>query len=70
LLGRIKEEDWTLVTNNTEEFRDRYRRKVDLHAGVVFLVGGIGFKAQRAAMIVALEEIDRDVDLTNTEILV
>ena len=37
LLERIRDEDWTLVTNNVEEFRARYRRKVDLHAGVVFL---------------------------------
>jgi predicted nuclease of predicted toxin-antitoxin system len=46
LLKRIREEDWTLVTNNVDEFRTRYRRKVDLHAGVVFLVSGAGFDTQ------------------------
>jgi hypothetical protein len=34
------------------EFRDRCRRKVDLHAGVVFLVGAAGFKAQTASMAI------------------
>ena len=44
LLERISDEDWTLVTNNVEEFRARYRRKVDLHAGVVFLVSNAGHR--------------------------
>lgn len=70
LLERIRKEDWTLVTNNIVEFRDRYRRKVDLHAGVVFLAGGVGFKAQMALMLAAIDDIDRDCDLLNMEILV
>ena len=70
LLGRIKEEDWTLVTNNVEEFRARYRRKVDLHAGVIFLVESARLEAQRASLTAALDDIDRDGDLTNTEVLV
>jgi len=70
LLDRVRREDWTLVTNNVQEFRDRYRRKADLHAGIVFLIGGAGFEAQRAAMTAAIDEIDRDGDLTNTEMLV
>lgn len=70
LLERIRREDWTLVTNNVEEFRVRYRRKVELHAGVIFLVGGAGFEAQRAALNAALDDIDRDGNLTNAELLV
>ena len=70
LLQRIKDEDWTLVTNNVEEFRARYRRSVDLHAGVVFLVGVTGTETQRRALAAALHDIDRDADLTNTEMLV
>ncbi len=36
----------------------------------MFLIGGVGFKAQKAAMMAAIDEIDRDSDLTNTEMLV
>ncbi len=48
----------------------RATAQVDLHAGVVFLVGGVGFGAQRASMLAALDDIDRDGNLTNTEVLV
>ncbi len=70
LLERIREEDWTLVTNNVEEFRARYRRKADLHAGVVFLISSAGFGTQKGALNAALDDIDRDGDLMNTEVLV
>ena len=70
LLQRIREEDWTLVTNNVEEFRARYRRRVDLHAGVVFLVANAGIEAQKGALDAALDDIDRDGNLMNTEVLV
>lgn len=36
LLERIQNEDWTLVTNNVDEFRKRYARKAVLHAGAIF----------------------------------
>jgi hypothetical protein len=70
LLERISNEDWTLVTNNVEEFRTRYRRKADLHAGVVFLVSNAGLDRQKGALNAALDEIDRDGNLVNTEVLV
>ena len=70
LLKRVRDEDWTLVTNNVEEFRARYRRGADLHAGVVFLVGVTGTETQRHAFAAALDDIDQDADLTNTEIVV
>jgi hypothetical protein len=56
--------------NNVEEFRARYRRNVDLHAGVVFLVAGAGFKAQKDALNAALYDIDEDSNLMNAEVLV
>jgi hypothetical protein len=49
-LDGIRKEDWPLVTNNVAEFRDRYRRKLELRAGVVFLIGVAGLAAQRSAM--------------------
>ena len=70
LLERIRMEDWTLVTNNVEEFRARYRRKVDLHAGVVFLVSSAGIDTQTGALNAALDDIDGDGNLLNTEVLV
>jgi hypothetical protein len=69
-LGLLSEKDWTLVTNNVEEFRARYRRRVDLHAGVVFLVASAGIEAQKGALDAALDDIDRDGNLMNTEVLV
>jgi hypothetical protein len=70
LLERIKKDDWTLVTNNIEEFRARYRRKLDLHAGAIFLVTSAGFEIQRDALVAALDDMEHDGDLTNTEVLV
>ena len=70
LLERIRMEDWTLVTNNVEEFRARYRRRVDLHAGVVFLVSSAGIDTQTGALNAALDDIDGDGNLLNTEVLV
>lgn len=71
LLARIEAEEWTLVTNNVEEFRDRYREKLALHAGLVSLKDvHAGREHQQAAFAVALDEIEADADLTNTEVLV
>jgi hypothetical protein len=70
LLRLAEQGDWTLVTNNTGEFRRRYRRRVALHAGVVFLHGVSGLTAQMDAFEAALEDIQLNPDLTNTELLV
>lgn len=71
LLHCIQAEDWTLVTNNVVEFRRRFRRKMLLHAGVVFLEGAdAGRDTQIAAFEAALDDIDRDPQLINTELLV
>jgi hypothetical protein len=70
LLPLIEQGDWTFVTINVHEFRVRYRRRLALHAGVVFLQGVAGVAAQATAFDVALDDIDRSRELTNTEILV
>jgi hypothetical protein len=70
LLGVVERDDWTLVTNNTGEFRRRYRRHVALHAGIVFLHGVAGLTAQMDAFEAALDDIRLYSDLTNTEVLV
>jgi predicted nuclease of predicted toxin-antitoxin system len=71
LLEKVQDEDWTLVTNNFDEFRRRYARKVTLHAGVVFLVDvDAGRHVQRLAFAAALDEIDANADLVNLELLV
>src|SRR5713101_6684165 len=54
LLRLIERDDWTLVTNNVREFRNRYRRHFALHAGIVFLDGVAGLAAQTNAFEAAL----------------
>ncbi len=70
LLELVDRDDWTLVTNNTSEFRRRYRRHVALHAGTVFLHGVARLAAQMHAFEAALDDIQLYHDLTNTEVLV
>jgi hypothetical protein len=70
LLAVVERNDWTLVTNNTGEFRRRYRRHIVLRAGIVFLHGVAGLAAQTDAFEAALDDIQQDHNLTNTEVLV
>jgi hypothetical protein len=71
LLEVVQDGDWTLVTNNVAEFRTRYRSKVDLHAGVVFLEStDAGRDLQLASFGAALEDIDARPSTINQEILV
>jgi predicted nuclease of predicted toxin-antitoxin system len=71
LLKVIIDGDWTLVTNNVEEFRQRYRRQAALHAGVVFLEGvDAGRNAQIKSFTAALDDIDASPEIVNVEILV
>jgi hypothetical protein len=70
LLRLVEKGDWTLVTNNTHEFRGRYRRHVARHAGLVLVEGVAGLAAQVDAFEAALDDIDNSRDLTNTEVLV
>jgi hypothetical protein len=70
LLRLVERDEWTLVTNNTVEFRCRYRRDVALHAGIVFPHDVAGLAAQMDAFRAALDDIQLSPDLTNTEVLV
>jgi predicted nuclease of predicted toxin-antitoxin system len=71
LLRFVLDGDWTLVTSNANEFRDRYRDRVRLHAGVVFLVDvDPGRDIQIAAFRAALSHIRARPDIVNQEILV
>jgi predicted nuclease of predicted toxin-antitoxin system len=71
LLEVAKAGDWILVTNNVEEFRRRYARRMELHAGVVFLAGVDGGRdVQLAAFRAALDDIDTAPDVVNVELLV
>ena len=71
----ILEQDWTLVTRNSEDFRGpriapgskgQYAG-VDLHAGIICLNGpaGVDLEWQCRLFEEALDELDRNGDLTN-----
>jgi len=71
LLKVIQSGDWTLVTNNVVEFRQRYRSKVELHAGVVFLEGAdAGRDLQLSSFEAALADVAGRPSLLNEEMLV
>ncbi len=71
LLQLVGDGDWILVTNNVDEFRRRYARHVDLHAGAVFLANVDGGRAvSLMALNAALDDLERLPDLVNTELLV
>lgn len=71
LLRFILDGDWTLVTSNADEFRDRYQDSVALHAGIIFLVGvDPGRDIQIAAFRIALSHIRAKPDIVNQEIVV
>ena len=64
LLRVVERDDWTLVTNNVIEFRGRYGR-VELHAGVVFLVPSVRRDDQIELFSAALDGIAGTPDLVN-----
>ena len=71
LLKLIEQEGYTLVTNNVVEFRNRYRNRSILHAGVVFIVeASRGRKYQIAAFTMALDYIEAHGPIDDTELLV
>jgi hypothetical protein len=49
LLERIREEDWTLVTNSVDEFRARYCRKVDPQSANAAFCNGRGDLVARSS---------------------
>lgn len=64
LLETIREGNWTLVTNNAMEFRDRYAREA-AHAGLVLLVPNVRRAKQVELFDAGLAEVARDPDLIN-----
>ena len=71
----ILEQDWVLVTRNSEDFRGPRNAPgtkgqyadVPLHAGMICINGpvGMGLDWQRRLFEEALNELDEDGDLTN-----
>jgi hypothetical protein len=71
----LLDEDWVLVTKNSEDFRGPREAPgtkgqyadVALHAGLVCLNGPVGMDLalQRELFSEALDELDVDADLTN-----
>jgi hypothetical protein len=71
----ILEQDWTLVTRNSDDFRGPRHAPgtkgqyvgIDLHAGIVCLNGpvGVDLDFQRRLFEEVLDELDRSDDLTN-----
>lgn len=71
LLTLIEEEGYTLVTNNIEEFRARYRNRRVFHAGAVFIAEATRGRAyQVAAFQAALDYIEANGPINDTEVLV
>ncbi|HYG91714.1 MAG TPA: DUF5615 family PIN-like protein [Azospirillum sp.] len=71
LLKLIEAEGYTLVTNNIEEFRNRYRNRQVLHAGVVFIAeSNRGRAYQVGAFEEALNYINTVTTIDDTEILI
>lgn len=71
----ILEQDWVLVTRNSDDFRGPRHAPgtkgeyagVDLHAGIVCLNGPVGMDLEwhRQLFEEVLDELDRNSDLTN-----
>lgn len=64
LLETIRDGDWTLVTNNAMEFRDRYTREA-LHAGLILIVPNVRREEQVALFRAAIAEVAQYPDLVN-----
>lgn len=72
LLKLIEREGYTFVTNNVVEFRNRYRNRRVLHAGVVFIAEArLGRDHQLGAFSAALDHIEaRASSIDDTELLI
>jgi predicted nuclease of predicted toxin-antitoxin system len=64
ILEIARRDEWVLVTNNTIEFRSRYRAIKD-HPGVIFLLPSVRREAQLALFAAAIDDVSMDSDLTN-----
>lgn len=54
LMLRIREEEFTFVTNNAIDFRQLYKRE-DIHAGLIILIPSVAPAIQRELFQAALE---------------
>jgi predicted nuclease of predicted toxin-antitoxin system len=64
ILRIARRDNWVLVTNNTIEFRSRYR-VITNHPGVIFLLPSVKRPAQLALFAAAIDDVSIDPDLTN-----
>jgi predicted nuclease of predicted toxin-antitoxin system len=64
LMGVIREQEYTLVTNNRSDFLDLHGKE-PLHAGVIVIVPNVVPSQQRELFAAALKHIGAR-DLTNT----
>lgn len=67
LLDTIRDDDWTLVTNNAMEFKERYAREA-VHAGLVLLIPNVRRSEQIALFKAVLAMASSGADLTNNVI--
>jgi predicted nuclease of predicted toxin-antitoxin system len=64
ILEIVEKRGWVLVTNNTVEFRSRYR-VIEIHPGVIFLLPSVRREQQLLLFEAALDDVAIDPDLTN-----
>lgn len=77
LLGRVRDEDFTFVTNNALDFEKLYARE-SLHAGLIIILRNVPPNLQRALFKAALEFIGEhepinhvvEVDWDGSEIII
>lgn len=64
LLKIIADQDWVLVTNNSIEFRGRYR-EIELHPGIIFLLPAVRRADQVRLFQAALDHVQVHADMVN-----
>jgi predicted nuclease of predicted toxin-antitoxin system len=64
ILEIARRDGWVLVTNNTIEFRSRYRA-ITNHPGVIFLLPSVRRPAQIGLFAAAIDEVLINPDVTN-----
>ena len=64
LMAPIRENEFTLVTNNAKDFRRLYARQ-EIHSGLVILIPNVPPSEQRALFDAVLDDLDAAPDLIN-----
>ena len=57
IMPRIRDDEFTFVTNNAVDFRRLYRRE-DLHAGLIIIVPNVRPETQSQLFLAALEHLN------------